>query len=215
MHLNKIKAIIFDIDGVVFKSIDENGKYLWSKNLKKDLKLNSEHCKLIYSKEWNNVTKGKISTVNHLQNVFSNPIFKNIDISPKKYIDYWLKNDQFVNKEIIELIKLLSIDSYIGTNQDYHRTEHIKKLVGSHFKYCFSSFELKFIKPEKRFYSAIEKFLNLKSNQILLIDDTYSNIVNAKKQGWETFFYNDDINKLTLFLRKLNLFNNEDSKKSH
>lgn len=51
MSNNKIKAIIFDVDGVLFQNHDENGRYLWSKNAKEDLGLSRDHFLIIYGSD--------------------------------------------------------------------------------------------------------------------------------------------------------------------
>ncbi len=51
MSNNKIKAIIFDVDGVVFNTHDESGNYLWSQNVKEDLGLISKHFSVIFSEK--------------------------------------------------------------------------------------------------------------------------------------------------------------------
>lgn len=76
--MKKIKTIIFDVDGVVFNSINQDGHYLWSKNIKADLGIKSDHFKLIYSKRWDDVTRGKITTKDHLKTVFDHEIFNEL-----------------------------------------------------------------------------------------------------------------------------------------
>src|ERR1700687_5543034 len=125
--MEMVKAIIFDVDGVIFKSQDQNGKYLWSRNLKQDLGLGKQHCQLIYSDAWNMVTRGKIDTKDHLKNVFSDPIFDGLEITSEIFINYWLSYDNYVNTDMIEIVQSLKIPVFLGTNQDRYRTEHIKK----------------------------------------------------------------------------------------
>ena len=49
--MENIKAIIFDVDGGVFKTHDEKGNDLWSCTVKKDLGLTSEHFSRIFSEK--------------------------------------------------------------------------------------------------------------------------------------------------------------------
>ncbi len=201
-----IKAIIFDVDGVLLKSIDEKGKYLWSKDLKKDLKIGSEQCKIIFSDIWGNITDGKLDTMKHLDKVFKHAAFKNINILPKDFINYWISKDIFINDEMIDLVKSLSIKCYIGSNQDLYRGKHIKKLIGKYFQKCFISSEIGYCKPEFEFYSYIENELNLKPNEIFFIDDRQKNIENANKKGWNTYLYKEDLDEFKQYLKELNLF---------
>lgn len=138
--MNKpIKAIIFDVDGVVINSVDSHGKYLWSKTIKNDLGITSEHFSKIFAPIWKDITKGKHGTKDHLSNIFSN--YPELNISADQFISYWLKNDSNISHDIISLIKNIKIPVYLGTNQDSYRTDHIRKLVGIHFHKIFSSCE--------------------------------------------------------------------------
>ncbi len=195
-----IKAIVFDVDGVLFFNKDSGGKYLWSKNLKKDLGIKTKHCKIIYSKFWENVTKGKINTKKYLSNIFKLDSFNDIKITPDDYISYWLKKDYFINNNIINFIQTLNIDCYIGTNQDFYRGNNIKKLIGKNFKKIFISSEIGHIKPEPNFFHHIQSSLNLNGNEILLIDDKKQNIESARSLNWNTFLFTDNLDKLKNYL---------------
>ena len=46
-----MKAIIFDVDGVLIKQKDEHGKYLWQKNIEIDLGLSPDQVQQIYCKK--------------------------------------------------------------------------------------------------------------------------------------------------------------------
>jgi hypothetical protein len=52
-----MKSIVFDCDGVLINNTDEYGKYLWSKNIKKDLGLRPDQIRLIFSGDWSLVLK--------------------------------------------------------------------------------------------------------------------------------------------------------------
>ncbi len=196
-----IKAVVFDVDGVLFDSIDTNGKYLWSKNATQDLGLRSAHFKKIYSSKWDAVTRGTVSTISHLTEVFNDELFASLNLRPEKYIEYWLSHDVFLNTAMLELAASLSVPAYIGTNQDLHRTQHIKKLVGPVIKDIFSSYEMGYIKPEVGFYTHIEKALKLAPHEILLIDDTLANVAAAQERGWHTIQYQSEITDLRQLLR--------------
>lgn len=183
------KAIIFDVDGVLMNSVDESGRFLWSKTAKQDLGLETTHFKQIFSDEWTKATRGQIDTKDHLDRVFKE---LNIDITSNTFIDYWLSRDNHVDQDVLKFVDSLmhhNISLYIGTNQDKYRTTHIRKVFPIHFKGIFSSSDIGFIKPEPGFYNHIEEALGLRPSDILLIDDTFENIEGAQSQGWKTHHY--------------------------
>lgn len=198
-----IKAIIFDCDGVIFNSHDVDGKFLWSRNAKQDLGLDIIHFNKIFSSSWLDVIKGKIETIEHLKLIFNDPYFYELNITPEIFIEYWLSNDHSINSEMLNLVKSIKFTCYLATNQERHRTKHILSSVGKYFGDCFASYRIGYIKPEKEFYDYIQHALNLKSQELLLIDDTIENVEGAKQCGWHTYHYKNDIDHLKNFINRL------------
>ena len=157
MSNNKIKAIIFDVDGVVFKTHDESGNYLWSQNVKEDLGLTPKHFSVIFSEKWESIIRGKIKLDAHLHAIFQEKLFKDLAITPEQYIQYWLSNDHHVNQDILDFVKSLKIPCYLGTNQEALRTHHILDTVGSYFQECFASYKLDSLNRNKDFFSILKR----------------------------------------------------------
>jgi len=204
VNKSKIKAIIFDVDGVIFKTHNEVGHYLWSQTIKEDLGISSKHFSMIFSEKWEDITRGKIDLMEHLEEVFKEKLFLDLPldlpITPEQFIDYWFNKDHNVNLDMLKLVEQLQLPCYLGTNQETLRTKHILSTVGHYFKGCFASYEIGFIKPEREFFQHIENSLSLAPEEILLIDDTRVNINGAKESGWNTYHYQNDREKLEEFL---------------
>lgn len=198
-----IKAIIFDVDGVIFKTHDEVGNYLWSRTIKEDLGITSKHFSMIFSEKWGDITRGKIDLIEHLEEVFKDKLFGSLSISPQDYIKYWFRKDHNVNAEILKLVEQLQLPCYLGTNQEALRTKHISSTVGQYFAGCFASCEIGFVKPEREFFQHIENTLSLAPEELVLIDDTRVNINGAKQYGWHTYHYQNDREELEEFLAEL------------
>jgi HAD superfamily hydrolase (TIGR01509 family) len=207
MSNNKIKAVIFDVDGVIFQSVDENGRYLWNRNIKEDLGLTSKHFSVIFSEKWDSIIRGEIELSEHLQSIFQEELFKDLTITPQQYIEYWLSHDHHFNQCILSLVESLEIPCYLGTNQEALRTTHILSAVGSLFRKCFASYKIGFIKPEQGFFQHIQKELSLLPHELLLIDDTKNNIDGAQNCGWHVYYYQNNIKDLMDFLKKYEVAN--------
>ncbi|NRB10407.1 MAG: HAD-IA family hydrolase [Rickettsiaceae bacterium] len=201
MQNNKIKTVIFDVDGVIFKTRDDNGAYLWSRTIKNDLGLTSEHFSAIFSEKWDGIIRGKIDLNEHLQTIFQENLFKDLAVTPQQYTQYWLNHDYHVNQDILSLVESLEIPCYLGTNQECLRTSHILNTVGYCFKGCFASYKIGFIKPEQEFFQHIQETLLLPPHELLLIDDTKNNIDGAQRCGWHVYHYQNDIDGLINFLK--------------
>ena len=201
-----IKAIIFDVDGVVLTTHNAQGRYFWSETVKEDLGLSKDHFQKIFSPDWNSyVVTGKIETISYLKRVFEDPLFEGLGLTPEKYIDYWLTKhnniDGHINEEMIQLIQSLKIPCYLGTNQEFHRTNRVEKCIGKNFKGIFTSYKIGFIKPESAFFNHVEKELKLRSDEILLVDDTKENVEGAQKCGWHTYHYKGDFDNFKNFFK--------------
>jgi len=204
LGITNIKAIIFDVDGVIFKSQDGNGKFLWSQSAKEDLGLTSQHFSVIFSEKWDGVIRGKIKLEDHLHPIFQEKLFKDLRITPEQYIQYWLTHDHQVNQELLDLVKIvksLKIPCYLGTNQEAVRTNHILNTVGPYFKECFASYKIGFMKPEQEFFQHIQKALGVLPHELLLIDDMKNYIDGAQDCGWHTYHYQNDTEELMDFLK--------------
>lgn len=199
---HKIKAIVFDVDGVLFHNRDENGRYLPIQNAKEALGLSSVHFSHIYGSD-TDVLKGKKTKKEHLSHLFSTqPSFEGLGIRVNDYIGFWLTHDHHVNQDILELVKSLKIPCYLGTNQEALPTASILDTVGSYFKECFASYKIGFIKPEQGFFYHIEKALALLPHELLLIDDKKNNTLGTQDCGWRVYHYQNDFEGLMAFLKK-------------
>ena len=207
MSHNKIKGIIFDLDGVILRSLDENGNYLWSRSIKEDLGLTSKHFSVIFSEKWESIIRGKIKLDDYLHVIFQEKLFKELGITPGQYIQYWLNHDHQVNQDILDFVKILKIPCYLGTNQEALRTHHILDTVGSYFKECFASYKIGFIKPEQGFFQHIQNELSLLPHELLLIDDMKPYIEGAQKSGWHVYHYQNESEGLMDFFKKYEVIN--------
>lgn len=202
----KIKAIIFDADGVLFKAHDKSGNYLWSRRIKEDLGMTSKHFSLIFSDKWESIIRGKIKLDDHLHAIFQEKSFKELGITPEQYIQYWLTHDHHVNQGMLDFVKSLKIPSYIGTNQEAVRTRHILDTFGCCFTGCFASYQMGFIKPEPGFFQHIQRALDHPGYELLLIDDMKPYIDGAQDCGWHVYHYQNDIDGLMDFLKQFDAF---------
>ena len=193
-----MKAIIFDVDGVLIVDKDKSGEYLWQKNIERDLGIRPDQVSQIYSGDWSLVLKGLVDSHQHFKNMFEK---LKIEVSVDEFVEYWLKNDLNVNIEILQVIELIKGPKlYVGTNQDRCRTLVLEETFGSYFDKIFSSYKIGAMKPELEFYRHIESDLKLQSKEIAFVDDSKSHVEAAAQLGWICHHY-QNIEKFKDFIR--------------
>lgn len=113
-------------------------------------------------------------------------------------MDYWFKFGDKIDTRIIDVISKLKqhgIVCYLVTNQEKYRTEYIKTKIGMNnvFQYIFSSSEIGYTKPERKFYqfvlNSLEEKYSITVNEVLFFDDSVKNVQGAKELGIDSYLY--------------------------
>lgn len=181
-----IKAIIFDLGGVVLSHSFEDTAELMAKNFS----LTSKQVKNLYDEQKNQWSLGKITIKDFARR------FKDL-----------LKTSQSL-KEIINTWKNEHQDKVILlTNTiDLHFNVIAKSGVYSHFDRLYASFKLGARKPDKKIFKRVLNENHLKPQEVVFIDDNSENIAGAKIVGMKTIHFkeeNDLAEKLISFKVKL------------
>jgi putative hydrolase of the HAD superfamily len=195
-----MKAIVFDVDGVLLRDKDEFGNYLWLKNIQTDLGLSADQVRLIYSDDWSLVLKGIISAQEYFKAMFKK---LNIGLPVEEFIEYWLKHDLIINTEMVPVLESIKGPKlYIGTNQDCCRTMVLQKMFKHYFDRIFSSYQIGVTKSDPEFFRYIESILSIDSADIAFIDDSKNHIEVATNLGWTCHHYKN-IEGLKNFIKNL------------
>lgn len=207
-----IKAIVFDLDGVVV--------------------VNKERFSSFYAREHmppqqvgagfprpSIKTNGHSSLVSFFEGPFQKCLVGESDLkdilpqelpgfgwkgSVEEFMTLWFETEKNVDPSMIEYIRALGSRGYtlaIATNQEKHRTLYLvdDMGLGHHFHHVFSSAHVGATKPDHRFFESIVQKLGVKKNEILFWDDTPENVEGAKSFGINAHLYKDldDCKKLT------------------
>ena len=185
--MQKLDAIIFDFDGVIFDT-----EPLWFKASIKTLKkLNLPFNKKITYKSTIGIHSDKVfemlinkklnlSTLNKINKVFKIELHKtfNKKLKPFSYLENFIKNNKaelliVSNSDyafIEKLLKQADLKKYFKTKNIISCTKKLKP------------------KPDPDGYNVAIKKLNLKRNNILVIEDSENGISGAKKAGIKNIF---------------------------
>lgn len=199
MGTEKIKAVVFDVGGVLYSERSEDLYPELAKIMGCDL-----NKFYISRRKYNkNAQVSKISTTEYLKKIAKDMKIKEF----KKFKENWiklrlkaLKKDFGVEKIIIGLKK----DYIVGTLTNItplHHKIRLKKKVYKHFKIKLISCKERIRKPEIKFYKLLLNKTKLKPEEILFIDDEKEYLKPAKKLGMKIILFKNS-NQLINDLKK-------------
>lgn len=193
---DEIKAIIFDVGGVLFRA---------NKDVHTYMSTNLNIRRAIWSKkiepEYSLAVKGIISKEKTLKN-----ISKKLGIPRERLEKVWTNCYKRYKKDIllINLTKKLKKRYKIAILSDqWQLAKEIFRQVGfhNHFNQAIFSCDVGTRKPELRIYKIALKKLKLKPQECVFIDNLEKNLRPAKKLGMKTILF-EDINQLKKDLKK-------------
>ncbi len=193
--MKSIKAILFDVDGVVNRreayfdaiyaqkqSIPREtltpffrGPFALCKTGKADVK--EELSKLL--KEWN--WTGSVDEL----------------------MAFWLETENQPDSQVLGLVEWLrtkSVPCYLATDQEKYRAKYLmdEMSMSQYFDGAFFSCELGFPKSDPEFFSTALRLLNLSPEHVLFVDDDIKNINIAQGLGINVIHFSgvDDISHI-------------------
>jgi len=174
-----IKAVIFDLNGVFIKSPKLSDRF-------------KEHFN-IPEKDFLTMLKGIMSKVrlpkaNDIFSYWKPYLLKwELDLSKKDFLDFWFSVEK-EDKEMINFARKLKkkgLKIFILSNNFAERTNYYSQ--NFHFFNIFDkvyySWQTGFVKPDVRAYKNILKDNNLKSEEVVYVDDSKENIESASRLG--------------------------------
>ena len=113
----------------------------------------------------------------------------------KEYDSYtsYLKNDQkVVNKELLEFFKEKDLDIALVSNADNLTFNYYLKDYLDDFKYIILSKEVGYSKPDIRIFECLANLSKVALENIVMIDDLPSNLVELRKFSDYTHVYKNN-----------------------
>ncbi|MEM4598151.1 MAG: HAD family phosphatase [Candidatus Diapherotrites archaeon] len=186
-----VKAIMFDIGGVLVERPSRKRLDLFSKEFKLNEEQKEEAAKAYKAleKKW---MKGLIT-----EKELISGILKRIGVKAKAKIVWkkYFKKAYKEKKEVIAIAKALKKAGYklaVLSNASKPDVEYLKERgFMKLFDYAFFSCDLKCAKPEKRIYLKVLKDIKVKAKDVIFIDDLKENVAAARRVGIKAIVYED------------------------
>lgn len=184
--MNKIKAIIFDADGMVIRNTKR-----FSLRYQEKYGITNEEMLPFFEGVFKKCEIGQADLREEIK-----PYLKKWkwDKSINELLQFWFEAEKDIDERIVNLIKKLKkrgIGCYLMTNNEKYRTEYLRKEAGFDkiFDYVFSSAYMGCMKPEKKCFNLLCKGIDIEKSEILFCDDDQKNIKGIEDYGFEAHHY--------------------------
>ncbi len=182
----KIKAIIFDLNGVFIK-----GPYL-SNRFKNVFNVPNEVFLPVMKKIMERARKPKAGDIFE----YWKPYLKKwgVNLNKSQFLDFWFKPE----KPTLELIKTAKelkkkgLKLFILSNNLKERTDYYNKnfsFLNELFEKVYYSWQTGYVKPNPKALKNLLKENNLKTEECVYFDDQEKNIEEANKLGVKSFLF--------------------------
>jgi len=186
-----IKALIFDMGGVILRTQDHAPRELMAKRFHTSRRELEDYVFMSPSSLLSEV--GKKSNYEHWQTVLDN---FNVDgVNPETaYRDFF--SGDVVNSELLDYIDFLRPDYRIGllSNAWSNARENLSKMFEflEHFEVSIFSSELGVRKPDPEIFYEFLRRLDVKAEESIFIDDFKENIKGAKAVGLHAILFKNN-----------------------
>lgn len=175
-----IKAVIFDADGVLIHQFT-----YFSERFSVEYGVSKQKMLEFFNGEFLECLVGK----KDLKEILPRYMKKwGWDKSVEDLLIYWFETERDLDQNLIDYIYSLKdkgIIVMVGTNNEKHRTEYMRRDLGfgKIFHVVYGSGEIGYAKPDHKFFEHILSDQDLAKDEVLFWDDRLENVEAAREFG--------------------------------
>ena len=190
--MNKIKAILFDADGVV--TLPEE---FFSQVYAKSRGLDPAPFEAFFKTQF---PAARIGKADLKELILNDPALWQWNGEVDELLGMWFQTENVRNEPLLKLIQEIrakGVPCYLATNQEKYRGEYFEnEMFKDEFDGFFISAILGVEKPTHEFFNAVmselkEENSDIEAGEVIFIDDSQSNIQAAENIGMKAHQYRD------------------------
>ena len=190
--LSEIRALIFDVDGVLVTGHMEKGG-LWQVDMEADLSLNPDDFhRAFFEPHWADIVLGRVGIEERLA-----PVLNEIapHLSVEAVLSYWFETDSRLDSTLLSMVERLrgatNLGFYLATNQEHRRADYFWRTMELEHRFdaIHYSADIGHQKPSVDFYVEVENRLGFDGAALLFFDDQEKNVVAAQDRDWNAHIW--------------------------
>lgn len=182
-----IKAILFDLDGLVIRKKEK----LFSQRVSEEMGLPYEQVSEFFTGEFRECSFGRADLKEKITPHLARWGYTG---SVDDFLKFWFESESDTDKEVLEIVSEIrgkGVRCYIATRQEKYRKQYLLDVVGlkNVFDGIYCTCDIGFDKWEQGYWDFVFNDLNATPAEIMFFCDSQKNIDNAGKFGISAYFY--------------------------
>ena len=187
MNPENIKAILFDIDGIVITG----RKHFFSYRLAREHGIPEKDVEEFFKNDFRECSFGRADLKEKIAPYLIKWGWKG---SVDDLLKYWFESESTTDREVLRIISELrsrGVKCYMASRQEKYRLQYILDVIGlkNDFDGIFSTCDIGYDKWQPEFFEYIFNKLSLQPKEIMFFDDGEQNIETASKLGISSYLY--------------------------